>query len=406
MTNVMEGIRVLEVAEHTFVPLAGAVLATWGADVIKVEHPVRGDAMRGIASSGGVNVGSGGVHILMEHANRGKRSLTLDLTDPDGLALLYELAKTSDVFLTNKLPAVQAKLHVTPDEIRAHNPNIVYVQGSGYGSRGPDVDAGGYDALGFWARSGVAAATTPPELDYVLGQSVPAFGDSIGAMFIAGAISTALLHRERTGEAAFVDTSLLASGMWALGAGIGLSLQSGTAYANPRTAAGRNPLVGMYRTSDDRWISLCMLQAFHYWPEAATVLGHPEWLDDPRFATSELLFQNGGEAAELVAEAFAGADFATWKARLATIKGQWAPVQNTLDIADDPMVVANGFIGDTATADGTPFRLVTPPMQFDGEPGPARRAPALHEHRVARLQGELGGDDERLIDLKLRGVIA
>jgi len=406
MTNVMDGIRVLEVAEHTFVPLAGAVLATWGADVIKIEHPVRGDAMRGISSSGGVNVGSGGVHILMEHANRGKRSMGLDLSDPDGLALLYALVKTSDVFLTNKLPAVQAKLHVTPDEIRAHNPNIVYVQGTGYGGRGPDVDAGGYDSLGFWARSGVAVATTPPELDYVLGQSVPAFGDSIGAMFIAGAISTALLHRERTGEAAFVDTSLLASGMWALGAGIGLSLQAGVAYSNPRMTTARNPLVGMYRTSDDRWISLCMLQGFHYWPEAATVLGYPEWLDDPRFATSDLLFRNGGEAAELIAEAFASETFATWKARLATVKGQWAPVQNTLDIADDPMVVANGYLGDTATADGTPFRLVTPPMQFDGEPGPALRAPEFNEHGDAILQSELGVDDETLIDLKLRGVIA
>ena len=406
MTNVMDGIRVLEVAEHTFVPLAGAVLATWGADVIKIEHPVRGDAMRGISSSGGVNVGSGGVHILMEHANRGKRSMGLDLSDPDGLALLYALVKTSDVFLTNKLPAVQAKLHVTPDEIRAHNPNIVYVQGTGYGGRGRDVDAGGYDSLGFWARSGVAVATTPPELDYVLGQSVPAFGDSIGAMFIAGAISTALLHRERTGEAAFVDTSLLASGMWALGAGIGLSLQAGVAYSNPRMTTARNPLVGMYRTSDDRWISLCMLQGFHYWPEAATVLGYPEWLDDPRFATSDLLFRNGGEAAELIAEAFASETFATWKARLATVKGQWAPVQNTLDIADDPMVVANGYLGDTATADGTPFRLVTPPMQFDGEPGPALRAPEFNEHGDAILQSELGVDDETLIDLKLRGVIA
>ncbi|MCU1457013.1 MAG: L-carnitine dehydratase/bile acid-inducible protein [Actinomycetia bacterium] len=406
MTNVMDGIRVLEVAEHTFVPLAGAVLASWGADVIKIEHPERGDAMRGIGSSGGINVGSGGVHILMEHANRGKRSLGLDLSDPAGLELLYKLVETSDVFLTNKLPAVQAKLHITPDEIRAHNPDIVYVQGSGYGSRGPDVDAGGYDSLGFWARSGVAAANTPPELGHILGQSVPAFGDSIGAMFIAGGISTALLHRERTGEATFVDTSLLASGMWSIGAGIGLSLQMGQAYANPTPGNVRNPLVGMYRTSDDRWISLCMLQGFHYWPEASTVLGHPEWIDDPRFASSELLLSNGGAAADLVQEAFLSETFDTWKKRLTGIKGQWAPVQNTVDIAEDPMVIANGFIGETATAEGIPFRLVTPPIQFDNQAGPALRSPEFNEHGDAILQGELGVDDDALIDLKIRGVVA
>jgi crotonobetainyl-CoA:carnitine CoA-transferase CaiB-like acyl-CoA transferase len=406
MTNVMDGIRVLEVAEHTFVPLAGAILASWGADVIKVEHPERGDAMRGIGSSGGINVGGGGVHILMEHSNRGKRSISLDLTDPDGLALLYQLVESSDVFLTNKLPRVQEKLHITPDEIRAHNANIVYVQGSGYGSRGPDIDAGGYDSLGFWARSGVAVANTPSDLGHVLGQQVPAFGDSIGAMFIAGGISTALLHRERTGEAAFVDTSLLATGMWALGAGIGLSLQAGEAYAIPAGAAGRNPLVGMYRTSDDRWLSLCMLQAFHYWPEAAAVLGHPEWLDDPRFATNELLFSNGEAAGDLVAAAFMTDTFENWKTRLADIKGQWAPVQNTLDIADDPMVIANGYLGDTATADGTPFRLVTTPTQFDHQPTPALRAPDFNEHGDDILQSELGVDDETLVDLKIRGVIA
>jgi len=403
--NVMDGIRVLEVAEHTFVPLASAVLATWGADVIKIEHPERGDAMRGLASSSGVNVGSGGVHVLMEHSNRGKRSLGLDISDPDGLALLYRLVESSDVFLTNKLPRVQQKLHITPDEIAAQNPNTIYVQGSGYGSRGPDVDAGGYDSLAFWARSGVAMANTPAELDAPLGQMVPAFGDSIGAMFIAGAISTALFHRERTGEAQVVDVSLLGSGMWALSAGIGLALQSGTASFALQAAGGRNPLVGVYRTSDDRFISLCMLQGFHFWPEASKMFGHPEWIDDPRFATNELLFSNGAAAAELVTDAFATDTFANWKTRLSAQKGPWAPVQNMLDIADDPMVDANGYIAETKTAEGTPFRLVTPPMQFGGVSGPAMRSPEFNEHGDDILQSELGLDEETLIDLKIRGVV-
>src|SRR6187401_363193 len=101
MTAVMEGVRVLEVAEHTFVPAASALLADWGADVIKIEHVERGDAMRGLASSGIAVVG-GAVHVLLEHSNRGKRSIGLDLTTPDGLDILYKLAATADVFLTNK----------------------------------------------------------------------------------------------------------------------------------------------------------------------------------------------------------------------------------------------------------------------------------------------------------------
>ena len=155
MTAVMDGVRVLEVAEHTFVPAASALLSDWGADVIKIEHVERGDAMRGLASTG-IAVVPGDVHVLLEHSNRGKRSLGLDLTAPEGLDLLYRLAATSDVFLTNKLPSVRTKLHIDVDDVRAHNPRIIYVRGTGQGERGPDADKGSYDSLAFWARAGVA----------------------------------------------------------------------------------------------------------------------------------------------------------------------------------------------------------------------------------------------------------
>ena len=141
MTAVMDGVRILEVAEHTFVPAASALLSDWGAEVIKIEHVERGDAMRGLASSGTVNIPSD-VHVLLEHSNRGKQSLALDLTQPEGLDILYKLAATSDVFLTNKLPSVRSKLKVDVDDIRAHNPNIIYVRGTGQGERGPTPTRG------------------------------------------------------------------------------------------------------------------------------------------------------------------------------------------------------------------------------------------------------------------------
>ena len=161
MTAVMNGVRVLEVAEHTFVPAASALLSDWGADVIKIEHVERGDAMRGLASSGVVTLPKD-VHALLEHSNRGKRSLALDLTSEEGLTILYRLAETSDVFLTNKLPGVRAKLHIDVDDIRAHNPEIVYVRGTGQGAQGPDADKGSYDSLAFWARSGIALGVDAP----------------------------------------------------------------------------------------------------------------------------------------------------------------------------------------------------------------------------------------------------
>ena len=136
MTAVMEGVRVLEVAEHTFVPAASALLADWGADVIKIEPIERGDAMRGLAATGVVSIG-GDVHALLEHSNRGKRSLALDLTTPEGLDILYKLVATADVFLINKLPRVRKKLSIELEDIRAQNPNIIYVAGTGQGERGP-----------------------------------------------------------------------------------------------------------------------------------------------------------------------------------------------------------------------------------------------------------------------------
>src|SRR5690242_14020361 len=264
MTAVLQGVRILEAAEHTFVPAASALLADWGAEIIKIEHVERGDAMRGLASTG-VGVVPTDVHVLLEHSNRGKRSLALDLTSPDGLDILAKLIATSDVFLTNKLPSVRDKLHIGLDEVRAHNPSIIYVRGTGQGERGPDADKGSYDSLAFWARSGVAVGCKRPEYDLMVSPPGPGFGDSIGAMTIAGGIMGALFHRERTGKTAVVDVSLLASGMWAMGQSIGLSVVLDRGWSPPPAGALRNPLVSNYRTKDDRWLALNCLQAGHYW---------------------------------------------------------------------------------------------------------------------------------------------
>ncbi len=300
MTNVMEGIRILEVAEHTFVPAASGVLADWGAEVIKIEHVTRGDAARGLGSTGIAGF-SGKVAVLMEHANRGKKSLGLDLTSDAGRDILYQLAAVSDVFLTNKMAGVRERLQIEVEQIRAHNPNIVYVRGTGYGNRGPDADAGGYDSLGFWARSGVAHSVTPSDLPQPVNQPGPAFGDSIGAMTIAGGISAALLHRERTGEATVVDISLLSTAMWAMGGTIAVSQDMGMAWQAPpagQPAAPFNPLIGYFGTSDGRFIMFSMLQGFHYWPEVCERFDRMDLIGDPRFDTHEKLMENAAVGAD------------------------------------------------------------------------------------------------------------
>ena len=160
MPQVMKGIRVLELAQFVFVPSASAILADWGADVIKVEHPVRGDAQRGLVTIGGVRFDPQ-VNPMMEHPNRGKRSVGIDVASEEGQALIYELARSCDVFLTNYLPSVRQKLRIDVEHIRAANPAIIYARGSAFGDKGPDRNRGGYDATAFWIHSGIAHAMTP-----------------------------------------------------------------------------------------------------------------------------------------------------------------------------------------------------------------------------------------------------
>jgi crotonobetainyl-CoA:carnitine CoA-transferase CaiB-like acyl-CoA transferase len=404
MTDVMKGVRILEVAEQTFVPAASALLADFGAEVIKIEHVERGDAMRGLASSGIAMIGKS-VHVLLEHSNRGKQSLGLDLASDDGLDILYKLAATSDVFLTNKLASVRRKLKIDVEDIRAHNPDIIYARGSGQGENGPDADKGSYDSLAFWARSGVSLAVTRTDYDHVVGPPGPGFGDSVGAMTIAGGIMGALYHRERTGEATTVDVSLLASGMWAMGQTISLSLQLNMPWQPPPGGAPRNPLTGNYEVKDGRWISLTCLQAAKYWPSMAEVIGRPELATDPRFADNDALLENGPEAGAILRQAFAEHTLDEWREKLQGFTGQWAVVQNTIEVANDPQSVANGYVQSGETADGTPYSLVSAPMQYDGKAAPIGRAPQFNEHGD-KILADLGLDWDTVVDLKVRGVVA
>jgi len=404
MTAVMQGVRILEVAEQTFVPAASALLADWGAEVIKIEHVERGDAMRGLASSGIAMIGNS-VHVLFEHSNRGKQSLGLDLASPEGLDILYKLAATSDVFLTNKLASVRKKLKIDVDDIRAHNPNIIYARGTGQGERGPDADKGSYDSLAFWARAGVCLSVTRTDYDHVVGPPGPGFGDSIGAMTIAGGIMGALFHRERTGEATVVDVSLLASGMWAMGQTISLSLQLDMPWQPPPGGAPSNPLTGNYRVKDGRWISLTCLQAAKYWPSMAEVIGRPELATDPRFADHESLLANGKEAAAILRDAFLQHTLEEWREKLAAFTGQWAVVQNTVEVASDPQTVANDYVQKGETAEGTPYTLVSAPVQYDEAAAPIKRAPQFNEHGD-KILADLGLDWDTIVDLKVRGIVA
>ncbi|GAB3028462.1 CoA transferase [Mycobacterium bourgelatii] len=408
MVQVMAGFRVLEVAQFTFVPAAGAILADWGADVIKVEHPLRGDTQRGFLNMGGIQVDPDR-HPLMEHPNRGKRSVGIDVSTPGGQEVLYELAKSSDVFLTNYLPSQRQKNKFDVEHIRAANPNIVYARGSAYGDKGPERNTGGYDGTAFWTRSGIGYALTPEELGGALGQGIPAFGDSIGGMFIAGGISAALLHRERTGEAVELDVSLLSTAWWAAGASVTQGMETGEVmrtHMPGSLAPSVNPFMGNYETSDGGTINLCIISPTGLIRDTFEHLGIPEAADDPRFSDVLPLIQNADAASELIRKAFAAKPFEYWRQHLKTLKGQWAPFQSLIDLASDEQALANDMIAEVEVASGgPPFKVVRGPVQFNHEPLQTTRAPQASEHTEIVLM-ELGMDWDRIAELKDSGAIA
>ncbi len=408
MTQVMKGVRVLEVAQMTFVPAAGAILADWGADVIKIEHPLRGDSQRGFVNMGGVKVNPKRSPFV-EHPNRGKRSVGVDITKPEGIQVIYELARTADVFLTNYLPRQRQKFKFDLEHIRAANPNIIYARGSAYGDKGPERDVGGFDGTAFWNRSGVATAMSPPELPGPISQGIPAFGDSIGGMNIAGGISAALFHRERTGEALELDVSLLSSAWWAAGTSIDMGIDCGQVSRNRMPTSGGNPgnpFMGNYTTSDGGTINMCTLTPGPHIRNVFEHLGLPEAADDERFATVEALMQNWQAASDLIRDKFAEKPFDYWRTHLKTMSGQWAPVLDLLSIAQDEQALANDMLFEVEAADGgEPVKLVRGPVQFNHEPTRTTRAPEASEHTELVLM-EMGMEWDMIEQLKEKGAIA
>jgi crotonobetainyl-CoA:carnitine CoA-transferase CaiB-like acyl-CoA transferase len=403
MTKIAQGVRVLEVAMWTYVPVAGAILAEWGADVIKVEHPEAGDPQRGLVTSGMVPSGPGGINHMIELPNRGKRSIGLDLSTEEGHRVLLELAATADVFLTNFTPPARAKLRIEVDDIRAANPNIIYVRGSGVGQRGPERNRGAYDASAFWARS-VAQLATPDDRDFPVVQPGPAYGDLIGGMTIAGGIVGALFHRERTGEATVVDNSLLHTGMWATGASIlGTDLFGPKPFANPRDQAP-NPVVNTYKTADGRFVTLVFLQSDRYWAEFVTNSGRPDLVDDPRFADAAARYQHRTECVHELDGLFASKTLAEWTEILDRGEGIWSPVLGPEDLLVDEQVAANGYLREVTVASGSTYRVVAAPLQFNEEPPDLAPAPDHGEH-TDELLAELGYDTEAQINLKISGAV-
>jgi crotonobetainyl-CoA:carnitine CoA-transferase CaiB-like acyl-CoA transferase len=399
--GVLDGVRVVELAEHGFVPSCGAILADWGADVIKIEKP-QGDALRGHMGAGLV-ADTGDFNFLWELYNRNKRGIALDLRVTEGRAAFDRFIEQTDVFITNFLPSARTKLRVMPDDLWKVNPKLVYAKGHGQGQRGPDADQGGFDAISFWARGGVGHILTPPNGPMVMPRG--AFGDAPGGAMLAGGVSAALYKREKTGKGVVVDVSLLATACWQIGMDL---TATAILREEPRKLdAARplpNPLVGPYKTADDRWLMLNMLDDTRHWAPACHALGFDELIDDERFVDTKARAVNAEELHAIFVAKVRAMPLADAVGRLSREDTLFSMLASPLEVIDDPQVVANGYFAQHPTE--ARAKLATAPIQFDDEMVEIHRgAPAVGEHTDELLQ-EAGFGADEIDALRASGAVA
>lgn len=405
MGKLLEGVKVVEAAMFGFVPSAGAALADWGAEVIKIEHPETGDPVRGLESYG-FKPGDGGVTALWEVFNRGKRGVGIDLADERGHELFLSLIDEADVFLTSFMRPAREHLGIDVDQVLARNPRIIYGRGTGHGPTGPDADKGGFDGISYWSRPGASTAATPPGYEFPILLPGPAFGDIQSGLSLAGGILGALYRREKTGEGGVVDVSLLSAGMWAMQATIaGAYVMGRDNIEQLDRRSPPNPLTNLYRSADGHFFVLGMLQGDRYWPGLCNALGRPELTKDERFTTQSQRSQNSAACVAALDAIFATMSWDQVVKALESQDGQWSDVATPGDTLRDQQVLASGFVQMVEYPNGATLPLVPVPARIDGGLADLTPAPSFGQHTDEVLLA-LGKTQDELMELKIAGVVS
>jgi crotonobetainyl-CoA:carnitine CoA-transferase CaiB-like acyl-CoA transferase len=374
--GLLAGIRVVEAASMVLVPSAAAMLADFGAEVIKVEPP-EGDYNRHMHELPTLPASATPYCFLMD--NRSKKGVALDLKDLDGVAVLHRLAGSADVFLTNFRPAALEKLKLRWEDLAPLNPRLVYASASGFGETGPEAGKAGYDTVVYWSRSGLETSLLTPE--GTLGQLAGGAGDHPTALALFGAVMLALFTRERTGRGLKVGTSLLAAGAWANSWNIQAQLCGATFPPKLPRERARSFGAVYYRTRDGRMLKLALVNPEKLWPRFCRVVGRPDFVTDPRFAEPARRRAHVQELIATLDVIFASEDAVHWRARLEAHDIPFAILPTYAEIASDPQLRANGLLPEFEHPRFGRLATVDSPISVAGVPKtPPAAAPELGEH--------------------------
>lgn len=368
---------------------ATAMLADFGADVIKVEGPDSPDPGRGLSEA------------YFESHNRNKRGIVVDLKHPDGRETVLRLAERADVFVQNMRQGVMERLGLDYPNLQARNPRIIYASASGYGSRGPHARWPAMDILG-QARGGTMMMQGPPGRPPVF--SFGGMADQVGAISLSYGILLALIHRARTGEGQYVEASLLGGQVMLQSFNITGTLFTGDVPPR-RSRENAAPLWNVYRCRDDGWIALSMAQLGRWWVPFCEAVGRPDLRDDPRYNSLPTHMEHRRELIAELDRLFATRDQWDWVEDLCNRGLPVAPVQDYAQVIADPQVIANGYIAEYEHRSGQRKRMVGPAVQLERTPGVIRRgAPEFGEHTEQVLL-EFGFDWEEVVRLRAAGVV-
>ena len=400
MNSPLEGVRVIEIAHFVAVPAAGALLADLGAEVIKVELPPRGEIYRQ-----GRPIFSGYQTDFPEGPgfqldNRGKRSIMLDLTDPDARGALLRVIDGADIVITNLLPGRRARYGLDHESLLARKPSLVIGAINGYGLGGEEADRPAFDYAAYWARSGM--------MDLMRDEGVPpsmlrpGVGDHAAASNLVVAILAALRLRDATGQGRYVEVSLLQTGLYILGCDTAMALVARAPIKRHDRKSTANALWNSYEVKGGRWIMLVMIDANAYWPRLCEAIGRPDLLTDARFAQP---FPRAANSPALIAELsaeFAKLGLDEWRPRLDGAGLIWSPVHTLGEMLDDPQARAMGYFDALEHPKAGRFESLAPPFRLDGVPLGSRKACSAFDADGDAVLREAGLDESEIAKLRKR----
>lgn len=405
--KVLQGIRLIEWGMFHNGPAAGYMLGDLGAEVIKIEHPIRGDAARGMESIFGTSTSlPGGRNIIFETSNRNKKSITLDLSQEQGRKVLYRLVEKADVFYTNFRPSVARKLGADYETLRSYNPLLIYAIASGYGTAGPEAEKRAFDPIAM-ARSGMMWGVGDKDQQgpgYIVG----GIFDQMGATTLAYGILAALVARERWGIGQMVEASLLSGAIHLQAIQVNALLLRGRALSRQSRRRARNPLANHYKCQDGKWLLLAEVQADRYWSEFCQALGLAELEKDPRFASALARRESCQELITILDQVFATRTRDEWL-RIFQERScgfAYTPINEVEDLVSDPQVRANDYIVDFPHPVLGPTRLVGFPVKFSATPAKIQsEAPEFGQHTEEVLMDICGYTWDEISELRTAGAV-